>query len=365
MSHQSFSQMKPIFHLLSQPVFLLENGIVTYCNPAAASLLVQEGDTAEAFFPDGIAAPAAGSQIHTTVRLSGKLYHALLHPLSGALLCLVGDAAKNAAIGQDYLSVVAAQIRKPLGDLFSAAKRLLLDLDSLEQNSAEERQACLIFRALYQLQRLAGQLSDGSQLAQGLQTLCPERTELKQFLDDLAQTAEDMLDYVGIRLRYTGLSCPQYGDIDRQKLERAIWNLIANAATHSSADGVIEFSAETTETSLVIRVTDHGDGISDAVKPAVFNRFAHHPGLTDGRDGAGFGLSIVRQIAILHGGSAMLCSLPNGGTAVTMSVSLLHNPPMVHSAKVDYDYADRKNHALVELSDVLPYAAFHPLDLEY
>lgn len=364
MTHTLSDQMKSVFDALSQPVFLLKDGTVSYRNPAAANLLVQEGIAAALLLPS-LALPAAlTAETHTTLTLAGKLYHAILQPMQGAVLCLVGDATQETAIPSDYLNVISTQIRKPLGDLLLAARQLFPDLEFLDNNPIAEQKVCQIYRGLYQLLRLAGQLSAGSQLIQGKQTLCPERIELQGFLEELAEAAEDLLRYTGLSFRFSGLHSPKYGSVDRQMFERAVWNLLSNAISHSDAHGIVEMSAEATDLSLLLRVTDHGNGISGAVKPTVFNRYAHHPGLTDAQDGLGLGLSMVRQIAVLHGGSVMLCSLPDGGTAVTMSISLRHDPEQLHSPQINYDYTGGKNHGLVELADVLPNAAFHPLDLD-
>lgn len=361
MLQKSLAQLTAVFDLLTQPVLLLEQDVVIYRNGAAAALMIQEGASAASICTEPL---PSETDTHLILSLGGKNYSAVAHPLEPSVLCLVAQPLDCEPLPADYLSVVSSQIRKPLGDLLLAAKRLLPDLEELDHSPAATQQACSIYKGLYQLQRLASQLSDGSQLAQGAQSLHLKRTELKQFLQGLADTAFDMLSCMDIQFRFSGLSHPKTADIDPQKLERAIWNLLSNAIAYSSAGGMVELTAETTPAFLLIRVTNHGSGIDPSVRSSVFDRYAHHPGLTDHRNGLGFGLSIVRQIAALHGGTTILCTQPDGSTCVTMSVSLKQNAQSLRSPAVEFDYSGGLNHALVELSNVLPAEMYHPLDLD-
>lgn len=360
MLKESIKQLTAVFDLLAQPVILSENHTVIYCNNAANALAIHEGDVIGALSDQPL--PADGD-VHLTLTLCGKNFSAAAHPLKPPVLCWVLQPLDSAQLSADYLSVVSSQIRKPLGDLLIASRRLLPDLDEPCRDSVASRQACIIYRGLYQLQRLAGQLSDGSQLAQGKQALRLKRTELKQFLQNLADTATELLHDSNVKFRYSGLRQPKSADIDPEKVERAIWNLLSNAIAYSPESGVVELAAEVTASTLLLHVTDYST-IDPSIRACVFNRYAYHPGLTDHRDGLGFGLSIVRQVAALHGGTTILCTQPDHSTCVTMSIKLKQAEQNLHEPTVDFDYSGGMNHALVELSNVLPVEMYHPLDLD-
>ena len=96
-------------------------------------------------------------------------------------------------------------------------------------------------------------------------------------------------------------------------IERAVGNLLDNAAKWSPPEGDVEVSVRDGE--VVVR--DHGPGIDESDLPYVFDRFYRAPSAR-GRPGSGLGLAIVRQVAEAHGGSVAVERPEGGGTLVRM-----------------------------------------------
>jgi two-component system sensor histidine kinase MprB len=96
------------------------------------------------------------------------------------------------------------------------------------------------------------------------------------------------------------------GDPDR--LERAVGNLLENAAKWSEEGGLIEIGLHGGELS----VRDRGPGVSDEDKPHVFERF-YRAAAARGRSGSGLGLAIVREIVEAHGGTVEVADAEGGG----------------------------------------------------
>ena len=105
--------------------------------------------------------------------------------------------------------------------------------------------------------------------------------------------------------------------------------------------------------SLIISVSDDGCGIEPDLMHSVFNKYQDAIDLTS--SGAGFGLTVVRSIARLFGGTLMLESRKDYGTAVRMSVSRII-PDDFHSPSEDYSTGMRS--ILEGLADCLPIEAF-------
>jgi two-component system sensor histidine kinase MprB len=99
------------------------------------------------------------------------------------------------------------------------------------------------------------------------------------------------------------------------RLERAVANLLANAATWSPAGGTVEVALR----NGTLTVRDHGPGIADSDLPHVFERFYRAPSAR-GRPGSGLGLAIVRQVAELHGGSAEARRAEDGGALLRLAI---------------------------------------------
>jgi two-component system, OmpR family, sensor histidine kinase MprB len=115
----------------------------------------------------------------------------------------------------------------------------------------------------------------------------------------------------GRRFTLVSEPCVVHGVTDR--LERAVGNLLDNAAKWSPPDGEIEVSVSRGEVS----VRDHGPGIDAADLPHVFERFYRAPSAR-GMPGSGLGLAIVSQIAAAHGGSVEAGAAEGGGAVVTL-----------------------------------------------
>jgi two-component system sensor histidine kinase MprB len=99
----------------------------------------------------------------------------------------------------------------------------------------------------------------------------------------------------------------------RSRLDRAVANLLDNAARHGGG------RVEVVLRDGVLTVRDHGPGIAAADLPFVFDRFYRSPEAR-GRQGSGLGLAIVRQAAEAHGGAVSAGTAPGGGAELTLAL---------------------------------------------
>jgi two-component system, OmpR family, sensor histidine kinase MprB len=100
-----------------------------------------------------------------------------------------------------------------------------------------------------------------------------------------------------------------------ERLERAVNNLLDNAARHSPPGGTVEVTVDPAG----VRVRDHGSGIDPGELPYVFDRFFRGAN-SRGRQGSGLGLAIVRQVTEQHGGHATAANAPGGGAVFTLEL---------------------------------------------
>jgi two-component system sensor histidine kinase MprB len=104
-------------------------------------------------------------------------------------------------------------------------------------------------------------------------------------------------------------------------IERAVANLLDNAAKWSPQNGVVEVGVRAGQVS----VRDHGVGIEEDDLPHVFDRFYRAPSAR-GMAGSGLGLAIVRQVATAHGGTVVAERAEGGGTRITLSLNGVSPP---------------------------------------
>ena len=132
-------------------------------------------------------------------------------------------------------------------------------------------------------------------------------------------------------------------------------NLLSNAAKFTPRGGHIAASLTRQGRMLRLCIQDSGSGIADSVRGSVFRRYLRQPAIEDSRYGLGLGMVMIRAAASHHGGAVLIDRPPQGGTRVTVTLAIRQNPvSQLRSPLLKVDYAGERDHALIELSDVLP-----------
>ena len=145
-----------------------------------------------------------------------------------------------------------------------------------------------------------------------------ERIGLAKEMQSVTEFYEPMASEKGIHIRLD-LSHELSADLDACLFRRAVANLVSNAITYTQPEGTVSVSAMRSDTALRVEVADTGVGIAPEHLPHIFDRFYRVDRRRRGdSSGAGLGLSIVKTIMELHGGSVTLESAPGQGTRVTL-----------------------------------------------
>ena len=109
-------------------------------------------------------------------------------------------------------------------------------------------------------------------------------------------------------------------------LRRALRNLLENARRYGGGEISTQVVAAA-DGSVLIRVCDRGPGVPAALRERIFEPFFRLPGHAEREGGVGLGLSLVRQIAQAHGGTAVCNARPGGGSCFEISLPPAHQPP--------------------------------------
>ena len=161
-----------------------------------------------------------------------------------------------------------------------------------------------------QLEELSALVTDVVDLARG-EEAHSVRTDVR--LDELVESVIDRMQRHAPELTFEATLDDSVAAVDPPRIERAVANLIDNAAKWSPAGGVVE--VRLSEGMLSVR--DQGPGISEDDLPFVFDRF-YRSDKARTLPGSGLGLAIVRQVAEDHGGWVRVENAPDGGAIMRM-----------------------------------------------
>lgn len=99
---------------------------------------------------------------------------------------------------------------------------------------------------------------------------------------------------------------------DERLLRRAVRNLLENARCYGGDEVLAEVRCQAAGQRLVVRVCDRGPGVPESERERIFPPFYRLPGHSERAGGVGLGLSLVRQIALRHGGAGCTASRARG-----------------------------------------------------
>lgn len=350
-------QMKQVLELFSQPAFFVRDGRVCWCNGAARSLL-EEGTLLRAVLEGGEALFSQWDRSGTLMlplTLGGAAYDASVRATDDGALFVATRCASENDDSASALFSASVSLRKPLHALVSAADELF---ERLGDASGAEEAAARLNQSIYQFIRLCNQMTDGSELLLHRKTIRRAPTDLSAFLADFVNDVTPLVRSADRTLEYVPLAAPIHADADAELLQRALYNLLANALSYTPKGGAVRLSARKESDLLLITVSDSGSGISEELLSSLFSRFRRQePG--DSRRGIGLGLLITREIARLHDGTLTVASGENGGASVTFSLSLKKTALPLRSTGIVLP-PPRFHQGLVELSEVLDAKMYDP-----
>jgi signal transduction histidine kinase len=172
---------------------------------------------------------------------------------------------------------------------------------------------------------------------------------------EILDKASSTLSKANLVLTYSGPEQPVYCLADVQMLERAIYNLLSNSIKFSEGNCVIDAKLSVCGNMLHFSVADTGKSIPSCLNSAVFSRFLREPGIEDGIFGIGLGMMLIRSVAAAHGGSVFIDQPQDGCNRVTMTMEInTNNNGKISETVHAGDYSGGRDHALLELSDILP-----------
>ncbi|HKV99783.1 MAG TPA: ATP-binding protein [Vicinamibacterales bacterium] len=240
---------------------------------------------------------------------------------------LYEEAREADRLKDEFLAVLSHELRTPLSAIVGYARLLrsgLLTgekaekgLETLERNAAA-------------LTQIIEDVLDISRIVSGKIRLDVQPVDIALVVHNAMATVQPAADARGVRMQTMVDSGVGAVSGDPGRLQQVVWNLLSNAVKFTPREGRVQVRVERVNSHVEIVVSDTGIGIRPEFLPHIFERFRQaDAGMTRKTGGLGLGLSIVRQIVEMHGGSVEAESGGEGrGTTVRVQLPLMivHQP---------------------------------------
>jgi PAS domain S-box-containing protein len=245
----------------------------------------------------------------------------------------------------EFLAILAHELRNPLAPVRSATRYLKI---KGAQNPELRRPIEMIERQVAQMSRLIDDLLDLSRISRGVLGIRRVRVPVSEIVDAAVDAMRDELHAQGHALRTNMPDEPIMLLADRDRLVQVLCNLLGNAAKYTPAGGHVEVAVAATRDLLQISVKDDGIGIPPAKLTEIFELFARVDPSLDRQGGLGIGLTLVRQLVELHGGTIEARSLGVGyGSEFVLELPVVVTATTITAARDDTTRACTPRRVLV------------------
>ncbi len=219
----------------------------------------------------------------------------------------------------EFLATLAHELRNPLAPIRNSLQVMRL---AGGDRAAFEQSRAMMERQVGHMVRLVDDLLDVSRVSRGKVDLRKERLDLAAVLKAALETSRPALDAPGHELTVALPARPVHVEADATRLAQVIANLLNNAAKYTEPRGRIWLTAERQGGEAIVRIRDTGVGIPSEMLPRVFDLFTQvEPSLDRSRGGLGIGLTLVKSLVELHGGTVEAAS-PGRGRGSEFTVRL-------------------------------------------
>ncbi|MBU5426332.1 GHKL domain-containing protein [Tissierella pigra] len=230
------------------------------------------------------------------------------------------DEMKN-----NFFSTISHEFRTPLNIILGVTQLFPFN-DNMEMNidrGTVNKYIKMIKQNSYRLIKLSNNLIDITKIDAGFMKMNFENYNIVSIIEDITLSVVEYSKTKGISIVFDTEIEERIMACDADKLERVMLNLLSNSVKYVEPGGKIEVSIKEKNNMVLIEVKDNGVGIPKEMTEIIFDRFKQVDStLRRKKEGSGIGLSIVKSMVELHGGSIYLDSEVNKGSTFTISLPI-------------------------------------------
>ncbi len=223
----------------------------------------------------------------------------------------------------EFLAMLSHELRNPLAAITTGLQLLKSSSGDHDREVTE-----ILERQTRQVVRLVDDLLDVSRITRGKIQLKPTVVDLRVVVENAVESTAGQIEEKHLTLNIVGTDLPLLVFADAARLQQIVSNLLSNSAKYTPDGGQVQLILEGDSSHAVVQVRDNGIGIPVDMQEAIFELFGqvesamHRP-----QQGLGIGLSLVKMLVELHGGTVNVASEGQGcGSEFTVRLPRLHGP---------------------------------------
>ncbi|RZT42489.1 CheR family methyltransferase [Cupriavidus agavae] len=220
----------------------------------------------------------------------------------------------------EFLAVASHELKHPL-NLISASSELISRSAEARQNPLIARATDTIRRTVLSQAQIIDDLLDMSRVRTGKLSITRQPVDLVEVVRQVSDAVRDEARAQRTTLTVNLPQAPLWIHADVTRIEQVAWNLLSNALKFTAEGGEVTVLLETHGDMARFTVRDTGQGIAEQALPFIFDLFRQDGAPTGRPRGLGIGLSLVRELVTLHGGTVHAAS-PGRGEGATFTVEL-------------------------------------------
>ena len=224
----------------------------------------------------------------------------------------------------DFMANITHEFRTPLAALEASSELLLDNLQSLSRNEIGELLVSLNL-GIINLQTLIDNLIEAASIEAGRFKVFLLPVAFERILGEAVGMVQPLVEKYSLKLICQPVEEPVVVMADQRRTVQVLVNLLSNAVKHSPEKGAIYVRHVVLDQHLRVEVVDEGSGVPVGQRRNLFRRFAHLDTANErARQGAGLGLSVVKEIVEAQQGRVGITEQPEGGTSFWFTLPRIH-----------------------------------------
>ena len=270
---------------------------------------------------------------------------------------LLSETIEYDKLKTEFFANISHELRTPLNIILGVLQLFnnvynISDIDA-NKKSAVSKYMGIMKQNCFRLLRLVNNLIDITKIDSGFFTLNMHNINIVSLVEDITLSVVEYVENKGISLQFDTEIEEKIIACDPDKIERILLNLLSNAFKFTKPGGNIDILLSDAGDSIEIVLSDNGIGIPEEKKDILFKRFRQvDKSFTRESEGSGIGLSLVKSLVELHGGSIGFQSIYGQGTSFTIklpAITVMEEKSIVLDEATKNERIQRIN---IEFSDI-------------